>query len=82
MTATKRTYVLPKETLEEFERNVAPRQRSAVITSLLKGWLEEQQRQKLRQALAEGLEDMADVYAEVEQDFHAADEELHRAIPY
>lgn len=82
MTAIKRTYVLPTETLEEFERRVAPRQRSAVITSLIKGWLEEQERQRLRQAITEGLADMAEVYAEIEQDFHAADEELHRAVLY
>jgi len=82
VSAIKRTYVLPRETLEEFERSVAPRQRSAVITSLLKGWLEEQQRQKLRQAITEGLEDMAEVYLDIELDFHTTDEELHRAILY
>ena len=82
MEYTKRTYALPADALRKFEQVVQPGQRSGLVASLIQEWLADRERQALRQSLAEGLEDMADIYREIEQEFNAIDEELHRAVEY
>ena len=78
--ATKRTYALPTEMLSRFEAAVAPGKRSAVLAEIMGEWLAERDRETLRRDIAAGCEAMADVYREIEQEFNAADEELHRAV--
>ncbi len=48
MRSIKRTYVLPPDLLEQFEEEVEPGRRSAVITELLRRWLDDRRRQRLR----------------------------------
>ena len=40
MQTLKRTYALPKETLEQFEQTVTSGQRSATLALLIEKWLE------------------------------------------
>jgi metal-responsive CopG/Arc/MetJ family transcriptional regulator len=80
MSLLKRTYALPSETLTEFEQVVASGKRSAVIAGLLRDWLEEQQRQKLRRQVVEGCREMAGIYLEIEQAYHPLEEEVHHAF--
>lgn len=80
MRTLKRTYVLPPDTLEQFEREVSPGKRSAVIAGLLREWLDSQRRDRLRREVLEGCREMMDVYLEVEQEYHPLDEEVHRAL--
>ncbi len=77
---TKRTYTLPAEVVSRFEATVAPGKRSAALAKMMGEWLDEQDRDALRRDIAAGCEAMADVYREIEQEFNAADEELHRAV--
>ncbi len=76
----KRTYKLPAETLAQFEQVIVPGKRSAMIDTLLREWLERQQRERLRQEVITGCREMAGEYLAIEQEFHAVDEVLHRAI--
>jgi hypothetical protein len=80
MRLLKRTYSLPPDTLERFEQTVAPGQRSALIAELLCEWLETQRRKQLRREVIEGCREMADIYLEIEQEFHPLEEEVHRAL--
>ena len=80
MELTKRTYTLPADTLAQFEQVVMPGRRSATIDALLREWLEQQRRERLRQEIIEGCQAMADVYLEIERDFHPLEEEVQRAL--
>src|SRR5271165_4204516 len=80
MRLVKRTYVLPPDTLEEFEQTVSAGARSAVIAQLLEDWLQRRRREQLRQALIEGCRDMAEVYREVEAEYHPLEEEVQHAL--
>ena len=80
MALLKRTYSMPSDTLEAFEETVAPGKRSAVITQLVGEWLDERRRAKLREDIIEGCREMADVYLEIEREFHPLDEEVWREI--
>lgn len=76
----KRTYVLPPDVLEQFEREVKPGHRSTVIAELIRHWLDERRRQHLRAQVIEGCQEMADVMEEIEQEFAPLDEEIARAL--
>lgn len=70
MPLLKRTYALPAETVQRFEQQVEPGQRSVVITEILRKWLnnqplDHQRREQLRQDIIEGCRDMADVDLEI-----------------
>lgn len=80
MSLAKRTYALPAETLDRFERAVGPGQRSAKIAELIDGWLEEAQRAQLRREIEEGCREMWDLYREVAEEWRPLDEELDRAF--
>lgn len=80
MALSKRTYALPSETIDQFEKAVAPGRRSAVIGQVLSKWLEERRREQLGKALIEGCRDMAEVYLEIEKEFHPLEEEVSRAL--
>ncbi len=80
MGSIKRTYGLPPDLLERFEKEVEPGRRSAVITELLSRWLEERQRQQLRAQVIEGCREMAEVMLEIEQELQPLDEEIDRAF--
>jgi hypothetical protein len=76
----KRTYALPGETLEVFEKEVEAGKRSALIGELLRNWLEQKKRERLRREIIEGCREMADIYLEVEREYHPLEEEVHRAL--
>lgn len=80
MSQQKRTYAMPAETVERFERAVGAGRRSLVIATLLQEWLDEQERQRLRQDIIEGCHEMAEAMLEIEREFQPADEEVWRAI--
>jgi hypothetical protein len=78
MGSRKRTYVLPPDLVERFEKEVEPGRRSAVIAWLLSRWLEE--RRQLRAHVIEGCHEMAEVMLEIEQELRPLDEEIDRAL--
>ncbi|NUM54282.1 MAG: hypothetical protein HUU46_11610 [Candidatus Hydrogenedentes bacterium] len=78
MSVVKKTYALPSRTVAQFESAVKPGQRSAMLARLLDEWVERRRRSKLARAVVEGCRDMADVYLEVEREFHPLEEELTR----
>ena len=80
MKALKRTYVLPQDTLSQFEEVVPSRKRSATIDSLLREWLDRRRRERLRQEIIAGCEAMADIYLTTEREYHPLEEELHREL--
>ena len=80
MTLMKRTYALPAETLAQFEQAVVIGKRSAVISDLLREWLDQQRRESLRREIIEGCQAMADVYLEIEQAYHPLEEEVQYAL--
>ncbi|HEX5269130.1 MAG TPA: hypothetical protein VFW33_01520 [Gemmataceae bacterium] len=76
----KRTYTLPQETIEAFERSTPPGKRSALIAELMHEWLERQRRERLRREVIEGCREMADVYLAIEREFQPLEEEVERAF--
>ena len=76
----KRTYSLPASTIDEFEKHVPAGQRSNVLAELLHGWLEQRRRERLRQDVIAGCKEMADVYLEIEREYHPLEEEVQRAL--
>lgn len=80
MPLLKRTYTLPPETVEAFKDAVDAGRRSAVVAALLDDWLEQKRREELRRAVIEGCRQMADVYLEIEREYHPLEEEVRRAL--
>ena len=80
MRLTKRTYALPPEILVEFEQTVEPGRRSQVVADILNRWLEQRKQEKLRMEVIEGCQAMAEVYLELEQEYHTLEEEATRAL--
>lgn len=80
MGVLKRTYVLPDETVSAFEREVEPGRRSATVAVLIREWLEEARRRRLREEIVDGLADMAGEYLVVEREYHPLEEEVERGL--
>ena len=80
MKLLKRTYALPPDTLEKFEQVVDPGKRSGVIAELIREYLAEREREALRRDIIEGCKDMAEVYLEMEREWHPLEEEVARAF--
>lgn len=80
MKALKRTYVLSQDTLSRFEEAVPSRQRSATIDGLLRAWLDNRHRERLRQEIIAGCEAMADIYLTTEREYHPLEEEVQRGL--
>jgi hypothetical protein len=80
MVLKKRTYGLPADALDPFEKEVPPGDRSAVVATLMRNWLAEKRRKKLRAEVIEGCRDMAELYLEIESEYHPLEEEVHRAL--
>lgn len=78
MSMAKRTYALPEGTAESFEAVVEPGRRSTVVAGLIKDWLEERERRRLRAAVLEGCGEMAAEYEAIEKEFHTLEEEVAR----
>jgi hypothetical protein len=80
MVLLKRTYSLPEETVVRFEAQVPAGERSSLLAGLVNDWLSKRHRQQLRAAIAEGCAAMADLYLEIERDYHPLEEEVHSAL--
>jgi len=80
MALLKRTYSLPAQTLQAFEKDVPAGQRSQVLAGLLESWLDEQRRERLRREVIKGCQEMADVYLEIEREYHPLEEEVQRGL--
>lgn len=80
MRLLKRTYTLPTEIIQPFEEAVGRGQRSALLASLLKDWLEARRRERLRREVVAGCQEMAEEYLALEQAYHTLEEEAHRGL--
>ena len=80
MKLLKRTYSLPSDTIGRFERRVGPGKRSGVVKSLVERWVDEQEKGELRDQIIQGCRDMSGVYLDMEQEFHALEEETDREL--
>ncbi|MBM4045393.1 MAG: hypothetical protein FJ279_09780 [Planctomycetes bacterium] len=80
MRSLRRTYALPREALQQFEQAVSADERSGVVAELLREWLDKRQRKRLRREVIEGCREMADVYLEIEREYHPLEEEAHHAL--
>lgn len=80
MSLTKRTYSLPAESLQRFEKSVKPGKRSTVIAKLIEDWLEAQEREKFRKQIIKGCQEMSELYLEIEEEYHPLEEEVQRAL--
>lgn len=78
MAVVKKTYALPSKTVEQFESAVKPGQRSALLARLLDEWIDRRRRAELARAVVEGCKEMAEVYLDVEREFHPLEEEVER----
>ena len=76
----KRTFSLPASTLEEFEREVPPGRRSPILSEVLRAWLEQHRKDRLRREVIEGCREMAELYLEIEREFHPLEEEVQRGL--
>jgi len=76
----KRTFALPSDILQRFEQTVIAGKRSTVIAELLHEWLDKQRQEQLRRDVVEGCREMADVYLEIEQEYHPLEEEVHHGL--
>jgi hypothetical protein len=72
----KRTYALPPETVMSFERNVPKGKRSVLLAALMREWLQERERVRLRQAIVRGCQEMGAEYLAMEGEFHPIEEEV------
>jgi len=80
MALAKRTYTLPPETLVPFERAVPAGRRSSVVTALIRAWLEQRERETLREEIILGCREMAAEYRRLEEEFHPLEEEVEREL--
>lgn len=80
METAKRTYALPARTLKRFEKEIAPGKRSAKVAELIEGWIDERERDALRQNIIEGCREMWDVYLETAQEWEPLDQEADRVL--
>lgn len=75
MKTLKRTYSLPSETIEKFERRVGPGKRSMVVKDIVERWVSDQEKAELREQIVEGCREMSAEYLVIENEFHALEEE-------
>ena len=76
----KRTFVIPKELVRRFEAEVPKGERNAVLVNLIQEWLDRRRRAQLRHDIAEGCAAMADLYLEIEKEYHPLAEEVDRVL--
>ena len=76
MQTQKRTYALPKGTIQAFEQVVASGQRSTTLALLIEEWLEKRREEALRQNIIEGCREMRDILVDTEREFRLLEEEV------
>ena len=80
MPLVKRTYALPPDTLDQFEKVVEPGRRSQVVADVLNEWLDRRRQERLRGEVIEGCRAMAGLYQEIEREYHPLEEEVARGF--
>ena len=78
MQLAKRTYTLPPDLLQRFERRLPPGDRSRSLAKIIEAWLAEREREELRQAVVEGCEAMKDEYQQIDREWAPAADEVWR----
>jgi len=80
MNALKRTFALPRDTVQAFEKTVAAGNRSSTVAGLIEDWLDKRRRAELRRAVIEGCREMGEEYLATESEYHPLEEEVHREL--
>jgi Arc/MetJ-type ribon-helix-helix transcriptional regulator len=80
MALAKRTYTLPPQVVGDFEQAVPSGRRSALVTELMREWLEKRRREELRKSIVSGCQEMADEYRRIEEEYHPLEEEVEREL--
>jgi len=80
MQSLKRSYMLPRETVEQFEQSVPAGKRSAVIAELLNECVAERRCLQFRTEVIEGCREMAKTYLEIAQEYHPLEEDTQRTF--
>jgi metal-responsive CopG/Arc/MetJ family transcriptional regulator len=82
MDVAKRTYVLPSDVLQRFEKVIAPGKRSAKVAEILEEWIHEREQEALRQDIIEGCKDMWEVYLKTAHDWEPLDREVDSLLEH
>jgi len=77
MQLLKRTYSIEKSVLSAFENSVGSGHRSTLITTLLKKYLADNERQKIRREIIDGAEKMNDIYLSESESWLPTEEEVY-----
>lgn len=80
MRLEKRTYTLPPDVVQRFERRLPPGERSQSLAKIIEEWLAEQERAELRRLIVEGCEEMREEYQRVEKEWEGAADEVWRDV--
>lgn len=78
MRLAKRTYSLPPDLVQKFEKCLAPGERSSFLAKLIEEWLAEREREELCRRVVEGCRDMAELYEEIDGEWRGVSEEVWR----
>ena len=78
MKLAKRTYSLPEEVVQEFEKILPAGERSAFLAKLMKNWLAARERAELRRQVIEGCAEMKALYEEIDREWESASDEVWR----
>lgn len=76
MSLAKRTYSLPPEVISKFETRIPAGDRSSVLAQLIQNWVDDREREELRQQIVEGCKEMDDVYREVDREWASTSDEV------
>ena len=78
----KRTYSIDTKILRSFESAVAQGNRSVVITNLMRYYLSEQEKDRIRTQIIEGSKFVKDLYLEESKAWNPLEEELYGTHDY
>ncbi|HUJ51888.1 MAG TPA: hypothetical protein VLW25_16885 [Bryobacteraceae bacterium] len=78
MRLAKRTYLLPEEVVEKFEKVLPAGERSAFLAKLIQGWLAKKEREELRRQVIEGCAEMRTIYENIDREWEQAADEVWR----
>ncbi len=73
----KRTYSIDERTLTAFEKAVEAGSRSLVVNDLMRKFINEAEREKIRKEVIEGLKEMNDIYLEESRAWYPLEEEVY-----
>lgn len=76
MRLEKRTYTLPPDILQKFESRLPPGERSSSLAKIIEEWLDEREREELRQLIVEGCQDMWAEYETITREWEPAADEV------